>query len=37
MELKHLRARIKRLDQLLIGLGREHSHWLKCDAPVYFW
>ena len=37
MELRHLRARIERLNQLLMGLGREHSHWLKCDAPVYLW
>jgi hypothetical protein len=37
MELRDLRARIERLDQLIRGLGIEKSRWLKCDAPVYLW
>jgi hypothetical protein len=35
MELSHLRARIKRLDQLIRGLRIGKCRWLKCDAPVY--
>jgi hypothetical protein len=37
MELKHLRARIERLQQLALRLGVERDRWLKCDAPVYLW
>ena len=37
MELKHLRARIERLQQLALRLGVERHRWLKCDAPVYLW
>jgi hypothetical protein len=37
MELRHLRARVERLQQLALRLGVERDRWLKCDAPVYLW
>jgi hypothetical protein len=37
MDVESLRARIRRLEQLTLGLGREKDRWLKCDAPVYLW
>jgi hypothetical protein len=37
MELRHLRARIERLQQLALRIGLERERWLKCDAPVYLW
>jgi hypothetical protein len=37
MDSKQMLARIERLDQLIMGLGRDHGEWLKCDAPVFLW
>jgi len=34
MNLEDLRARMRRLEKLVAGLGQEESLWRKCNAPV---
>jgi hypothetical protein len=34
MNLQDLRARMRRLEKLVAGLGQEESLWRKCSAPV---
>jgi hypothetical protein len=34
MNLEDIRARIHRLEKLIMGLGQEESHWRTCSAPV---
>ena len=34
MNLKDLRARMRRLEELAAGLSREKSLWRKCNPPV---
>jgi len=36
MNVTDMRARIRRLEKLALGLATEASLWKKCDAPVLF-
>jgi hypothetical protein len=36
MDLRHIAARIRRLEQLGIGLTREAEHFKDCDCPLLY-